>query len=411
MAITIRNGQPGQYQSLQDDIWWIVESDNVANTDFKYVFDIYVGGVLKTRIKQYPEPSNDYGYCNVANVVRNSMLYNSFNVESNAYEPSMSVTYEVKFGEEYGGSTYLNLDETGNVKAYNFRPDLFNRTNLAFGYTQISELFDLKSVSFLTDRSKTFNVDFNKTTFITYFNSQNSANVTRDIVYYNAYGAVLDTFSATDSSLNVEFLQYSLRNGYNMTVPAGTEYIIFTITNDNDFTDTIRLNKICNPKYETTAVHFMNRWGAFESLHFDLVSRLTMDIERKSFEKRDYKFGNNSPQGAGYPEVTYYDTETYDSDRRINVGIESKINYSNKMNWSYRLTANALNDNDYKWASQLLNSPQIYMEIDSPEYNNKWFYPVTIKATNFEYSKYVNNRQRALEIDFEMNQTRYSHLR
>jgi hypothetical protein len=113
-----------------------------------------------------------------------------------------------------------------------------------------------------------------------------------------------------------------------------------------------------------------------------------MDVERKGYERRDFNIN-----GAN---VDYLNNTTY---------AESKINYSNKMNWSYRLTADSMSDTDYAWASQLINSPQIYMEVDD------YFYPVTIKNTNYEYSKYVNNRQRALEVDFEMNQTRYSHLR
>jgi len=53
----------------------------------------------------------------------------------------------------------------------------------------------------------------------------------------------------------------------------------------------------------------------------------------------------------------------------------------------------------------LVASPQIYFEYDG------YYYPVTIKATNYEFSKYVNNRLRVFEVEIEMNQTRYSQLR
>ena len=36
---------------------------------------------------------------------------------------------------------------------------------------------------------------------------------------------------------------------------------------------------------------------------------------------------------------------------------------------------------------------------------------VTIKNTNYEYSKYLFNRLKALEVDIELNQTRYAHTR
>ena len=168
------------------------------------------------------------------------------------------------------------------------------------------------------------------------------------------------------------------------------KYVKFETRNTGlDVVDTMYFYNKCNPKYETIPIHFVNRFGLWETLHFTLVSRLTMDVERKGFERRDFVISNEN--------VNYFDAN--------NVYAESKIDYSNKMNWNYRLTADAMNDTDYQWASQLITSPQILMEVDD------YFYPVTVKNSNYEYSKYVNNRQRALEVDFEMNQTRYSHLR
>ena len=62
-------------------------------------------------------------------------------------------------------------------------------------------------------------------------------------------------------------------------------------------------------------------------------------------------------------------------------------------------------DAGYEWLDELISSPQIYMEVDS------YYYPVSLKNTNYEFSKYVNNRMRVLEVEVEMNQTRYSQLR
>jgi hypothetical protein len=126
----------------------------------------------------------------------------------------------------------------------------------------------------------------------------------------------------------------------------------------------------------------------FDTAKFGLVSKLTMDIERKGFEKRDYSLGSNA--------VTYYTNNKYN---------ESKINYQNKKDYSYKLTMDAPTDEEYQWLAELVASPQIYFEKDG------YYYPVTIKATNYEFSKYVNNRLRVFEVEIEMNQTRYSQLR
>jgi len=53
----------------------------------------------------------------------------------------------------------------------------------------------------------------------------------------------------------------------------------------------------------------------------------------------------------------------------------------------------------------LIVSPQIYAEIDGN------YYPVSIKANNYEYSTYTNNRLKVFEIEIELNQTRYNFKR
>jgi hypothetical protein len=64
-----------------------------------------------------------------------------------------------------------------------------------------------------------------------------------------------------------------------------------------------------------------------------------------------------------------------------------------------------LTDDEYVWLAELITSPQIYAQIDG------YFYPVTIKATNYEYVKYQNSKLKPFFVEIEMNQTRYGFLR
>jgi hypothetical protein len=127
----------------------------------------------------------------------------------------------------------------------------------------------------------------------------------------------------------------------------------------------------------------------FDTAVFDLASRLTMEVQRKGFEKRDYSLGANS--------VTYFD-----ANKKY---IDSKVNFLNVKDHAYKLTMNAPTDAEYEWLSELIGSPQVYFELDG------YYYPVSIKTNSYEYSKYVNNRLRVFEIEIDMNQTRYSQLR
>lgn len=151
----------------------------------------------------------------------------------------------------------------------------------------------------------------------------------------------------------------------------------------------IRIDIDCNPMYTPVNLYFINAYGMFDTARFNLASRLTMDVERKTFQQRDYTFNNSS--------VDYYDAN--------NVYNESKINYGSKSNHSYKLTMDYPTDAEYQWLAELIVSPQIYAEIDDI------YYPVTIKTNNYEYSTYTNNRLKAFEIEIELNQTRYNFKR
>ena len=127
----------------------------------------------------------------------------------------------------------------------------------------------------------------------------------------------------------------------------------------------------------------------FDTAKFGLVSRLTMDVDRKQYRQRDYRFGTDA--------VTYYDAN--------NVYHDSSVNYFNAIDHKYKLTMDAPTDAEYQWLSQLIYSTQVYAEIGGS------YYPISIASNNYEYSTYVNNRLRPLEIDINVNQPRNSHLR
>ena len=52
MAIT-NIAYPSGEPTVQDALWHTFSSSNVAASDFKYVFDIYVGGTQQVRVKLF----------------------------------------------------------------------------------------------------------------------------------------------------------------------------------------------------------------------------------------------------------------------------------------------------------------------------------------------------------------------
>lgn len=370
---------PSGEPTVQDALWHVFSTNVSGQTDFKFVFDLYVGGVQQSRVKLFPEPNNGKGYFDAAPVIRNTFTYEwltpaeTFLIcEPNA-SGQASQTYQYRIGEEYSGVTYLNL-ASGNITAYNWNAPLFKRRQ--------SDL-TAKQNKFMTNRPNTINASLGDNIFIGVYDN----NFACDIKAYNESNALVSTQSLTLT--NTKFAQLNIGskaiNTYFSNTNINSTIKYYEVVSA---TDSIRVNLECNPKYESFNLHFLNDWGMFDTAKFGLVSKLTMDIERKGFEKRDYSLGSNA--------VTYYTNNKYN---------ESKINYQNKKDYSYKLTMDAPTDAEYEWLAELVASPQIYFEKDG------YYYPVTIKATNYEFSKYVNNRLRVFEVEIEMNQTRYSQLR
>lgn len=127
MAITI-NSTPESYPSAHDSMYFVVTSDNVLEVNFKYVFDVLINNTTVARIKLFPDPATTKGIFNVAGIVRDYFTnYFKPNTTQTAFSCSsddISVTYQVRFGEEYDGTTYTNL-ASGVYKAYNFVNPIF----------------------------------------------------------------------------------------------------------------------------------------------------------------------------------------------------------------------------------------------------------------------------------------------
>jgi hypothetical protein len=395
MSITLIN--PSGFPSAQDNLWSIAYSSNSGQVDFKYVFDVFVDSVQLVRTKVFPEPSNGRGYFDAMPVVSNEITYgwfvprNSVDAEASWLTQSDTLNekiYQIRVGEDYSGTTFLNL-ASGNVTAYNYSAPLFKRRQINIGQ---------KLNNWLTNRPLRIKAKTTDKILIPLFGS--------DILIINVESKKIDGTQAAFSigyptatpkkynqmDIGVEAINKISFSNYSFNVINSlTAYYLVSMKNSANTirSSVIRVDIDCNPNYTPINLYFINAYGMFDTARFNLASRLTMDVERKTFEQRNYTLNNSS--------VDYYDAN--------NVYNESKINYGSKSNHSYKLTMDFPSDAEYVWLAELIVSPQIYAEIDGN------YYPVSIKSNNYEYSTYTNNRLKALEIDIELNQTRYNFKR
>jgi len=396
MSITLIN--PSGFPSAQDNLWSIAYSSNSGQVDFKYVFDVFVDSVQLVRTKVFPEPSNGRGYFDAMPVVSNEITYGWFAPRSaNDSEASWLTqsdtlnekVYQIRVGEDYSGTTYLNL-ASGNVTAYNYSAPLFKRRQINIGQ-KLNNWLSNRPLKIKAKTSDKILIPYNGSTLVAI--NVEAYKINNAPAYPSGFSyptSILKKYNQVDIGVEainrISFANYS----FNL-ISSDVAYYLVNFQNSGATikTSVIRVDIDCNPNYTPINLYFINAFGMFDTARFNLASRLTMDVERKTFEQRNYTFNNTS--------VDYYDAN--------NVYNESKINYGSKSNHSYKLTMDFPSDAEYVWLAELIVSPQIYAEIDGN------YYPVSIKSNNYEYSTYTNNRLRALEIDIELNQTRYNFKR
>ena len=390
---------PTDNSSVHDDLWHVVTSTNSSAVDFKYVFDFFVGGRQLIRAKIYPNPSNGTGYFNASNIISNEMKFDWFTPDGEVFMKELNdsgeiyLNYNVRIGEDVSGITSLNL-ASGTVKVANCIPNLFSRR-----VYPTSAFLDNSIKRFYTNRDK-LNLKSNYVEDLYIGACVQSS----EYLYLNQYqnnGTLISSNPITiPTTTTTNILQMNISptafTDFGLSLSANCVYYEIQMSNNIQALDKVRVYLDCNPKYEVINLHFLNAYGLFDTARFECVSKLTMDVQRKSFEQPDYRFGNI---------VTFYNELTTPSDITNRQYHESKVNYGSQYDWTYKLTMNFPNDTDYIWLSELLMSPQVWAEIviDADE---KEYYPVSIKATNYEYSKHINNRLVAFEVQIDMNQKR-----
>ncbi len=390
MAITI-NSAPANYSSLHSALYFVVSSTNSAQTNFKFVCDVYVNGNLVTRLKSFPQPSSSKGIFNVAPIVRN--YWNSY------FKPSSSaisytgndiyVEYEVKFGEEYSGTTYTNLEEQ-SAFAYNYVQDfLYNPTSDAF---ITPAKYDTSYAGFyLTNRDKT-QVSFPSsligtgrlfTSFLS--DAENTAkNLSLDITRVN--GATSTNFTGSTQSwedfalLNISPAAINAYLGSEVITDATTYYDVKAKIAGVQ-TDVMRVTFKCTQN-DVIPLHFLNSVGGYETFHFTLVNRQNRTIERKSFQALQYEY-----------EAATTAMDMVDAYGKLYGGM---IPFTTQQRVTYKLISDWVNFTDYNWLKEMIASPEVYLE------RNNQFMPINITTTNWTEKKRFADKTFNLELDIDL---------
>ena len=374
---------PGSYTSAHDSLWHIVLSNNVAQSSFKYVFDLYIGGQEVATLKNYPDSGN-YGVLDVAPIVRN-YLGSGFNPSGSSLlqfaGSFLFVDYTIYLGEEYGGTTYANLT-SATAKGWNYSLNPFR--------TSISTYAN----KFLTTRDRTAGeVISGEKFYITYFNANLSA-VTATIQKINEDGSNSGSPSTggTLSSLSSLLLDLSPTaiNTY-----LGTSFITsatygYKVTIGSD---TMTMKQVCAPRFTPINLVFQNQFGGYDTFGFRLLNRQQKNFKRTTYQTAEYQRNNTAMDFKNSSGVHYG-------------GVQA---LATQIDWSYLVTSDYVSAIDYALGSELLASNEVYLHLINGGTSD--YYPIVMKDTNYQEKVSTSDKLFNYQLQFDLGQKQFSQFR
>lgn len=384
MAITI-NSTPESYPSAHDNLYFVVTSDNVLQVGFKYVFDVVINSTIVSRIKLFPDPNSTKGIFNAGGIIRNYLSgYFKPNATQTAFAYTgndLYVSYEIRFGEDYDGTTYTNLT-SGTYKAFNFVNPIFRDFSTSYYQPKIN--------TWLTPRDITVaEVATGEKLYIGWMNTAGTTtNLTLTIQKYLNGGATDGTSSTGSSVICSAFVLFDLSPGA-INAYLGTTFITAStyqygvkVNYGGNQSSEFKIKLTCNPRWTPTTLHFLNKLGGYDSFAFRLVNRRSASVEKKSFDQMSWQYN-----GTGM--------SRYDSYKRINPGNST---FAVSENVSFKLVSDYINQTDYLWAKDLITSPEVYFEQDG------YYYPVSIKTTTWEEKNRIADKMFNFDLTVEFAQ-------
>lgn len=365
MAITIKSfPQASGYVSANEEVWHVADSTNKAVIGMKYIFDIYKGANLQTRIANSPYGADSYGVLNVGSIARAGVVVSNLGDldMTSAYNTNYGVLtagadywfteYDVRYGEICGTTTTADM-ASGTYRVYN----TYNRHPIHRSGAALSS-----GTVFLTNRP----------------NISNTYNGEPVVLSINGKRATLGGEISVDT--NGGEVSFSAIDGFHyFSLNSLDQDALVSIFINDAVVGTRTIKSKCS-KYTPFTLVFLNSYGAWDSFTFVNGNILT-DNEKKKYERERWQL-------SGFNMV----------DKTGKVRYEGMKTYGVKFNTKMKLTTDILNSEEYKWLFELMVSPLVYLW----DKTNSLFHPVQITDSNYEIKNSLQNKTETLEVNIDV---------
>jgi len=380
MAITILK-EPSNYWPICNDVEWNFDSTNFTQTNFSFVVELYINASLHSTHEVYPEAggSGKFNISTIGRAVVTSTICSEGVLSAETYSND---TFRLKIYEKYGAVPVIYLASAVDSSLLVFINGAFRFEELyvnQYDYEDYS-IDDGIDRLFLTDwpRAKRDLVAYNEGKFLSIIDPGKLHLLRGYVKLYDINNTLIASANWTISS--------------NFVVPMSSvgpaNLVFYTTLNQVDFDNcyyyTIQLKNDTTPlkyseeykiyydtscsSYDRMRLHWMNRFGAWDSFTFSLLHEHSTDIASNRYTRSTGRWALK--EGVDY---------VYN--RNITDG--QQMTMSKFMTDKLILNSDWIHEDVQQWlVRSLYESPRVYLETESGQTATR-YEPVNVTNANY----------------------------
>lgn len=391
MAITFHT-QPQVFTPGSNPVVWTFSSDETAQVNFSYIVEVYVNSILHSTHQVFPQ-NGIYAKFNASEIAR-GLLSSPLLLDGSLvtlYETAFDII-EITVYEQYGTPPAIEASDNSNPK-YVFNAALRHQDFVNWDYLNynISTNNMMGSgMKYLTSWPRTYKYlcGLTEKVFLGFISNDSGLQV--DIRLYNAANTLIVSSlgnSITFQPLNV--IDASPQNIINNTAITSGNFstcAYYTVrTNASGGGPSpgrsevfkIYIDTECQ-RYPSKRLHWLNKFGVWDSFTFDLVSTDSTKVDGNRYEKEKGVWNN---EDYVYP---LYQGEA--------------TTFSKRAEDTLTLNSDWIKEDVQQWlVRELYESPKVYLESDGS------FEPVNV--TNASYKLKISRRDGLIQELVEIQRT------
>lgn len=357
MAVNITN-EPSILMPAGNPLVFIFSSDQIDEPNFSFIVELFIYGQLRLTQQVFPQFLN-YGRIDVSEAVQSYLMTPALtdDLENNIDLP----TYSIIVYEKYGTPPVVDLngsDTSSGLKAFNGAFEYkrwlnFDHTNYSFTFPDINTLF-------LTDypRAKKIFCARNENLYLGYLTNVSADYYELKVVLYdiNFNELIIDSIPLQDVDMNIVNVgpqalinagsitneQFDLCYFYRIQVDVTVDEGALDRTSEELY---VYIDLDCK-RYTTHRLHWLNKYGSFDSFTFSLVSTESANVQ---------SFGYQRDPGN-------WNSDTFNYEYGISRG--QKLDFAKTKSETLVLNSDWINQDVQQWlVKSLYDSPLVYLEL------------------------------------------------